>query len=304
MIVINVIIATTVTCDCETVCDLVSEGSSLTAAMEIISVINCIYSAGLAAFFYYFSAQDIAVFLFFTIFGYHFFQNTGIVDRNVALAERFEHIFLEIKNRVGIRQVNREASQTVKLLNEKVSLLEREVIEIKEKLEKLTTHFIEINNNKTETECLLKNEIEVLKTEGKDNRTQLKDLEESAKVMKADCVNSAYNYPETLNTAPQEARSSLPVGSILPWLNRIKKPSGVFTLSPDLPPPGWVFCDGQVIESGQWLGLETPHINAEKGLFLRGGPHYLCGKQETEMLENHGHQVHTFLWARVGKVRT
>ena len=122
MTAINVIIVTTVTCDCETVCDLVSEGSSLSAAMEIISVINCIYCAGLAAFFYYFSARDIAVFLFFTIFGYHFFQNTGIVDRNVALAERFEHIFMEIKNRLGVRQVKREASQTVKLLNEKVAL--------------------------------------------------------------------------------------------------------------------------------------------------------------------------------------
>ena len=66
--------------------------------------------------------------------------------------------------------------------------------EIKEKCEKLTTHFIEIKNNKTEIEVLLKNEIETLKSEGKDNRTQLKDLEESAKVLKAECVNLRGNF--------------------------------------------------------------------------------------------------------------
>lgn len=40
--------------------------------------------------------------------------------------------------------------------------------------------------------------------------------------------------------------SSLPVGSLLPWLCRIKAPDGTFKISPDLPPAGWQLCDGQV----------------------------------------------------------
>ena len=40
--------------------------------------------------------------------------------------------------------------------------------------------------------------------------------------------------------------SLLPVGTILPWLNRIKTPDGSFKVSPDVPPPGWQLCDGQV----------------------------------------------------------
>ena len=39
---------------------------------------------------------------------------------------------------------------------------------------------------------------------------------------------------------------SFPVGTILPWLNRLQAPDGQFKLSPDLPPPGWQLCDGQV----------------------------------------------------------
>ena len=40
--------------------------------------------------------------------------------------------------------------------------------------------------------------------------------------------------------------SDLPVGTILPWLNRLQTPDGQFKLSPDLPPLGWQLCDGQV----------------------------------------------------------
>ena len=42
--------------------------------------------------------------------------------------------------------------------------------------------------------------------------------------------------------------SLLPVGTILPWLNRIKTPDGRFKVSPDVPPAGWELCDGQVKE--------------------------------------------------------
>ena len=42
--------------------------------------------------------------------------------------------------------------------------------------------------------------------------------------------------------------SLLPVGTILPWLNRIKTPDGSFKVSPDVPPAGWELCDGQVKE--------------------------------------------------------
>ena len=58
--------------------------------------------------------------------------------------------------------------------------------------------------------------------------------------------------------------SMLPIGSVLPWLSRLSSPSGVFRASPDLPPPGWLLCDGQVIEQGEWAGLETPHVNSEQ----------------------------------------
>ena len=36
---------------------------------------------------------------------------------------------------------------------------------------------------------------------------------------------------------------------------------------------------------------KVPHINQEKGLFLRGGPHYLCGKTEEDSVKSHQHLV-------------
>jgi len=35
--------------------------------------------------------------------------------------------------------------------------------------------------------------------------------------------------------------------------------------------------------------MQVPHINQEKGLFLRGGPHYLCGKSEEDSIKDHQH---------------
>ena len=37
--------------------------------------------------------------------------------------------------------------------------------------------------------------------------------------------------------------------------------------------------------------IKVPHINQEKGLFLRGGPHYLCGKTEEDSVISHQHLV-------------
>ena len=40
-----------------------------------------------------------------------------------------------------------------------------------------------------------------------------------------------------------------------------------------------------------WWYNKVPHINQEKGLFLRGGPHYLCGKTEEDSVKSHQHLV-------------
>ena len=250
--------------------------------MDTTAIINIIYCTVLASFLYYFSLQQIFIFLFFSIFSYHFFYHTAILDRNLALAPpgRATQVLLEIKSKLANWQVNKEGvEESVKKVNERVELLENQVKKVTELVNNLGTQIFEMNNNKSANEEELINNITALKTECRDYQTKLQYLVDTSH-------SNLATPPEYRATQP-----ALPVGSILPWLNRIQKPSGVFTMSPDLPPPGWVFCDGQLIESGEWEGLETPHINAEKGLFLRGGPHYLCGKQEEEMLENHGHQV-------------
>jgi len=87
----------------------------------------------------------------------------------------------------------------------------------------------------------------------------------------------------------QNVSDICPVGTILPWMNRIKSPSGQFLISPDVPPPGWELCDGQTISQGAWKGSQVPHINQDRGLFLRGGPHYLCGKTEMDTIQDHIH---------------
>ena len=63
----------------------------------------------------------------------------------------------------------------------------------------------------------------------------------------------------------------------------------------------------QTIPRGVWAGCCVPHINQDRGLYLRysvqystvqystvylrGGPHYLAAKTEADTIRNHQHMV-------------
>ena len=50
-------------------------------------------------------------------------------------------------------------------------------------------------------------------------------------------------------------------------------------------------CHPPTLYNMNWWYNKVPHINQEKGLFLRGGPHYLCGKTEEDSVKSHQHLV-------------
>ena len=53
-----------------------------------------------------------------------------------------------------------------------------------------------------------------------------------------------------------------------------------------------VFCYGKPtfsMATGCKRGKPWMFINIFQGLFLRGGPHYLCGKREESAIASHGH---------------
>jgi len=82
--------------------------------------------------------------------------------------------------------------------------------------------------------------------------------------------------------------SGLPLGSIIPWVNRPNIDSH-YTIE-DIP-DGWQRCDGSVITApSPWEGEKTPNINGEER-FLRGGLDGVQLHTEEDSLQAHTHGV-------------
>jgi len=79
------------------------------------------------------------------------------------------------------------------------------------------------------------------------------------------------------------------VGSILPWIPS-PSPRENSSLSATIP-PGWQRCDGSLILEGQFTGLTTPNLNGER-YFLRGGDDFSVTLMETDMVQDHSHDIH------------
>ena len=248
--------------------------------MDTLRLTNVIFSLCAAVYLYHFSISDTLVILFFAMFTKQLLFKTNIVERNIERSPKLKEFYNDIKTRFNFESLEYlEKTDSITKLTSKVEFLENEIAEIKTCLKRNT-----VNTKKTD-----KNELrcETVNSEISDDLGVLR--------IKVQQLQDEYSFwfasANLQNTSEFRGRANLPIGTIMPWLNRIKKPDGVFTSSPDVPPKGWLLCDGQKIENGPWTGLKVPNINAEKGLFLRGGPHYLCGKEETDRMENHRHKV-------------
>ena len=93
---------------------------------------------------------------------------------------------------------------------------------------------------------------------------------------------------EKLKKADEEPQKdlldSVPLGSILPWVN---KPSEGSPHQEDLP-LGFALCDGSPITEGVWQGQLTPDLTTT-GKFLRGGDFAQVLDMEEAMIGDHVH---------------
>merc|ERR1719320_1311655 len=79
--------------------------------------------------------------------------------------------------------------------------------------------------------------------------------------------------------------SSSPLGTIAAW---VSKPASETDQASDIP-PGWVMCNGSLIERGPWRGSLTPDLNSG-GHFLRGGEPGQQLELEDDQVQDHQHQ--------------
>jgi len=79
--------------------------------------------------------------------------------------------------------------------------------------------------------------------------------------------------------------SSSPLGTIAAW---VSKPASEAEQASKIP-PGWVMCNGSLIERGPWKGSLTPDLNSG-GHFLRGGEPGQQLELEDDQVQDHQHQ--------------
>ena len=84
-----------------------------------------------------------------------------------------------------------------------------------------------------------------------------------------------------------EAINTAPVGTILAWVPKPEKSSGVTVFLPE----GWQYCDGSLITQGPWAGGKTPDLNFI-GAFLRGGTEDSVLDIEDSQIQDHAHEDH------------
>ncbi len=94
------------------------------------------------------------------------------------------------------------------------------------------------------------------------------------------------------NRMKEQSMSSLPMGTIVGWLPQPSDSSRTV----DKIPPGWVQCDGDMIQNGPLHNLRTPDLNKVSsglGMFLRGSTDALAGKMESLQVHTHEDLGHT-----------
>jgi len=96
------------------------------------------------------------------------------------------------------------------------------------------------------------------------------------------CGMNSSSYDEV---SQSDDLSLAPIGTILPYLNKLDPSSGDLLPLPN----GWQMCDGSNITKGPWLGSQTPDLNGQ-GLFLRGGDQDSMLEVEQSMLQDHEHE--------------
>merc|ERR1719300_1789975 len=99
------------------------------------------------------------------------------------------------------------------------------------------------------------------------------------------CDMDSDTYDDVKQSEETDLTAVAPLGSILPWVNKLDPSSG----SPLPLPEGWMFCNGSDITKGIWSGGKTPDLNG-KGLFLRGGSEDEVLMTQESSIQDHEHQ--------------
>jgi len=121
---------------------------------------------------------------------------------------------------------------------------------------------------------------------------QVHDLEKGLSDLEVD-LSDLNQLKEAVNKTQNELNRTqevlIPgVGSILPWIPS-PSPGDNSSLSATIP-SGWQRCDGSLILEGPFTGLTTPNLNGER-YFLRGGNDSTVTLMETDMVQDHVHDV-------------
>ena len=91
---------------------------------------------------------------------------------------------------------------------------------------------------------------------------------------------------KNVNMLSVDELAIFPIGSIIPWVDRLNSENGNHSALPD----GWIKCDGGIVPDGSiWSGLAVPDLNG-KGLFLRGGSGSSVLKEEEAQMKDHHHK--------------
>ena len=131
----------------------------------------------------------------------------------------------------------------------------------------------ELNECKLENDCL----------NGKIQQ-QISNLTSQMTILKTELEQEKAKNKEQDDAISDMELSSLPLGSIIPWINR----PAIDTIHHEDLPEGWVICNGTIIPKGVWSGEKTPNLNGE-GRFLRGGAPHLVLNMEDHMVQDHTH---------------
>merc|ERR1712012_709120 len=122
---------------------------------------------------------------------------------------------------------------------------------------------------------------------------QVHDLEKGLSDLEVD-LSDLNQLKEAVNKTQNELNRTqevlIPgVGSILPWIQS-PSPGDNSSLSATIP-SGWQRCDGSLILEGPFTGPTTPNLNGER-YFLRGGDDFSVTLMETDMVQDHSHDIH------------
>jgi len=178
-----------------------------------------------------------------------------------------------------------EILQEIEVLKYDNQLLQKNVTELSARIEAC-----EAQNQ--QQDITIEHNAESASTERDIITIQVHDLEKGLSDLEVD-LSDLNQMKEALNKTQNELNRTqevlIPgVGSILPWIPS-PSPGDNSSLSATIP-SGWQRCDGSLILEGPFTGLTTPNLNGER-YFLRGGNDSSVTLMETDMVQDHVHDV-------------